>query len=119
MRLCLFLIIYAVILTNQPSYTTQSHAENAFKIFTALFEADDTGLPENTRVLGVHLRDGVLTLNLSKEFLLYGGNEQEQEIIRLLKETSRGVAGATHLTLYIEGQLIPLTEGRLVENEPL
>jgi hypothetical protein len=94
-------------------------ARLAFDIFTAFFSDEDNPIPADVRVLGVRLLDGALTVNVSEEILAFGGNENERLLVAALIEAARGVPGASHLTLLIEGESKPLSEGRVVESIPL
>jgi hypothetical protein len=96
-----------------------SAARLAFDIFTAFFIGGDSPLPADTRVLGVRVRGSVLTVNVSDEILLLGGNENERLFVAALIEAARGVPGVTHLTLLIDGEQRPLPEGRFVDCTPL
>jgi hypothetical protein len=102
-----------------PAPPQTSAAQLAFDTFTALFEDEANPLPRNVRVLGTRIRDGVLTVNISEDILIWGGNENEKILIAMLKETALAVPGATRLTLLIEGEVQALAEGRMVEEAPL
>jgi spore germination protein GerM len=66
------------------------------------------------RVLGVSIIEGCLTLDVSAEILAYGGNANERALIAQLLETAFGLPRVDTLTLTVEGKLVPLPEGRIL-----
>ncbi len=129
MRLFFVLIAAAVLAKAAPlipadaaiSSLTQetAPARQAFDTFEALFADEAATVPTGVRVLGVRIRDGALTVNVSGEILNWGGNENERMLIETLIATAQKITGVTHLTLLTEGEPRPLCEGRYIDDMPL
>ena len=73
-----------------------------------------TAIPSGTRLLAVDLKDGVLTIDLSKEFLLVQGSEQRVEVAELVF-TATGTPKVDSVLFVIEGTLkeVPVDDGSL------
>ena len=89
--------------------TPEEHAQAAFKYF---FRYSSYGVPENVNVLGVSLEDGLLTVDVSREILNYGGGSAfERALTTQLIKIAAEVPGTVRFILTIEGTLQPLAEG--------
>jgi Sporulation and spore germination len=73
-----------------------------------------TAIPSGTRVLSADLKDGVLTIDLSKEFLLVQGSEQRIEVAQLVF-TATGAPDVNSVLFAIEGtqKEVPVDDGSL------
>ena len=87
----------------------------AVNIFLTGFSTNQLG----AEVLGMTLEDGLLTLNVSKGILNYGGSTFELELVEELMEFARNVYGAKQFTLLIEGELGILNKGLYIYNVKL
>ena len=60
-------------------------------------------LPQNTKVLDISLKDGILTINFSKEFNNVNA-DLEEKLIEALAYTLTSIDGIDKLALYVEGK---------------
>jgi spore germination protein GerM len=96
-----------------------SPAEEAFMLFVNLFETASGSIPDNVRVLGVKLEEEHLTVNVSESIMHFGGNANERALINQLLAAAASLPDIKFLTLLVEGELVPLPEGRVVEKLPV
>ena len=89
-------------------------------LFTNLFEnvsGKISLMPEDVKLLGVEISDGTLNLNVSSEILGYGGTAYENALAGQIMRTASEIDGVTKLSLLIDGEIRPLCEGSVLENE--
>ncbi len=90
---------------------------NPKQTFQALFDSLSAFIPKGVVVLGADIdEDGCLYLNLSKEALGYGGNYFEANFCELLAKTAFVLPSVNTFAVLIEGECIPLSEGRVIFN---
>ena len=73
-----------------------------------------TAIPSGTRLLAADLKDGVLTIDLSKDFLVVQGSEQRTAVAQLVF-TATGTPKVDSVLFAIEGTLkeVPVDDGSL------
>lgn len=64
----------------------------------------ETAIPQGTRLLDAKVQDGVATLNLSQEFLNFGGVMQEAMALISLVNTSTDLPGIDEVLIKVEGE---------------
>ena len=91
------------------SSTAEGYARIAYKYF---FRYGIYGVPENVQVLDITFEDGLLTVDVSEDIVLYGGGSAfEMALVAQLTEIAGVVPGVDRLTLLIEGKEQPLAQG--------
>jgi len=88
--------------------TPKAYAHTAFKLF---FEQGYFGVPENVKVLNATLENGLLTIDVSEDILLYDGSASERALVEQLVKIAAEIPGAEKFTLTIDGFLQPLVKG--------
>lgn len=68
-------------------------------------------MPDGASLLGTDIRDGVISLNFSKEFLNYGGTAREEGILKQLAYTLRQCKDIKRIRILVEGRESQLPEG--------
>lgn len=68
-------------------------------------------MPDGAILLGTSIKDGVISLNFSKEFLAYGGTAREEGILKQLAYTLRQCKDIKKIKLLVEGREAQLPEG--------
>ena len=68
-------------------------------------------IPSNVSVLSVVVNDDELILNVTEDIQNYGGTFYEKALVEQLLETTLSIEGINKVTLLIEGESKPLTEG--------
>lgn len=86
------------------------------ELFTTLLTKDyneqySTLIPEKTKILQTAYQKGMLGLNFSKEILGCGGNTWEYNMVNQILYTGFSLPEVQMITIYIDGQNIPFTEG--------
>ena len=73
-----------------------------------------TAIPSGTRLLAADLKDGVLTIDLSKDFLVVQGSEQRTAVAQLVF-TATGTPDVDKVLFAIEGtqKEVPIDDGSL------
>lgn len=87
----------------------------AVVLFTNLIDNNASGraglVPEGTRLISVELSNNCLTVNLSREFLNYGGAAHERLLVRQFAKTANSIARIERLSILIDYCSTPLSEG--------
>ena len=92
--------------------TTEGSPRTAFEHF---FRYGCYGVPENVKVLDVSLLEGLLTVNVSKDILSYGGSAFERALVEQLTKIAAEIPGTERFTLTIDGVLRPLIQGTEID----
>ena len=101
------------LLFEKDAYTQE---EEAFAVFADFFGNGFFCVPEKVKLLAAEIENGCLILNVSEDILRYGGNAYERALVLQLMKTASSFPGIEYLTLLIEGESHPLTEGRIIYN---
>lgn len=78
---------------------------------TASKDGLDSEMPGGSMLLGTSTKDGVITLNFSREFVNYGGTSREEGILKQLAYTLRQCKDIKKIKLQVEGREAVLPEG--------
>jgi hypothetical protein len=111
------LVCFALLTMSAPVQRELSEPVDVYHHFVEVLES--MPYAEGVKLRGIKLDDETLVLNVSREIMNYGGNANEQALINYLLEAASNVKGINCLTLLVEGELVPLPEGRVVEEYPL
>ena len=68
-------------------------------------------MPDGAVLLGADLKDGVISLNFSREFLAYGGTSREEGILKQLAYTLGQCRDIKKIRILVEGRETQLPEG--------
>ncbi|NLL70675.1 MAG: GerMN domain-containing protein [Epulopiscium sp.] len=99
-----------------PLETQMDEKEQISKTLQFLFKWSEEGdryscIPQGTYIIDVSLEEGDCIINLSKEILQYGGTYFEKMLSEQLLSTIFAFPQVQKMTLLIEGNHRPLTEG--------
>ena len=115
MKKIIFFIIFCFFIGNQP---VKIH-NDAFEIFSELFESKSDYLPANLTILDAFFNKDKAKLTINLANVHYGGTYFEYQFINMLKETAREIPGVGFLTILINNQLTELPEGSFIFQKPL
>jgi germination protein M len=68
-------------------------------------------MPDGATLLGTDVKEGVISLNFSREFLAYGGTSKEEGILKQLAYTLRQFKDIKKIKILVEGRETQLPEG--------